>query len=47
MAGKSKIVTGALEGIADLFAMPKVKQAMVDDAIQTPEVLESLEIKSL
>ena len=45
MAGKSKIVTGALEGIADLFAMPKVKQAMVDDAIQNPEVLESLGVE--
>ena len=48
MAGKGKFgefvegqARGALEGLADLFTMPKVKQAMVDDAIQNPEVLDS------
>jgi hypothetical protein len=40
MAGKSKIVLGALESLADLFTMPKVKQAMVEDAIQDPEVID-------
>ena len=42
MAGKSNIVTGALEGLADLFAMPKVKQSMVDDALENPETLDVL-----
>lgn len=42
MAGKSKIVRGALESLTDLFTMPKVKQAMVDDALENPETLDAL-----
>ena len=45
MAGKSKIATGALEGLADLFAMPKVKQSMIDDAIESPETLDALNME--
>jgi len=44
MAGKSKIVRGALEGLTDLealFGSPKVKKAMVDEAIKDPSTVAS------
>jgi hypothetical protein len=39
---KATAVRGALEGLVDLFTMPKVKQAMVDDALENPETLDAL-----
>ena len=41
---KSKIVRGALEGLSDLFTMPKVRQAMVEDALENPEAIDMVEI---
>jgi hypothetical protein len=45
MAGKAKIVRGALEGLADLFEFPKVKKAMVDEVMKEPDFDDLYELR--
>ena len=45
MAGKGKIVRGALGSLADLFEFPKVKKAMVDEVMKDPDFDEIYELR--